>query len=387
MTPVDAWAFEPSGAAHAARSAARAAGSRLRPRSASRRGRRRRRARALPPRHPEGRPRARPRDRVSAARRRAPHRSDDAEASRDPRRVRTAAAQGRCSTSSIARSPRWAAACSASWLLRPLLSLDADPRSPRRGRGAGVPHDRARQIPRRAQGGPGPRAPGGARGARHGRPARSRRPEAVARPSFPACATCSPTCRRRSSHRSSRSSTISPTSATASRRTLIDDPPALARDGGFIRDGVDAELDELRRISRSGKQVIAEMEERERAAHGHRVAEGPLQPRVRLLHRGLEIEPARGAGRLPPQADHCRRRALHHAGAEGVRGEGPRRRRADPRARARALRGAARGGRRRGAAHPGVGARAGHARRAGRAGREPRPSTTTSSRTCTTATR
>ncbi len=49
---------------------------------------------------------------------------------------------------------------------------------------------------------------------------------------------------------------------------LIDEPPALARDGGMIRDGVDAQLDELRAISRSGKQVIAEMEERERARTG-----------------------------------------------------------------------------------------------------------------------
>jgi len=50
--------------------------------------------------------------------------------------------------------------------------------------------------------------------------------------------------------------------------TLIDEPGALARDGGFARDGVDAELDDLRHISRSGKQVIAEMEERERARTG-----------------------------------------------------------------------------------------------------------------------
>ena len=49
---------------------------------------------------------------------------------------------------------------------------------------------------------------------------------------------------------------------------LVDEPPALARDGGFTRDGVDKELDELRTISRSGKQIIAEMEERERARTG-----------------------------------------------------------------------------------------------------------------------
>ncbi|MEO5897722.1 MAG: DNA mismatch repair protein MutS [Vicinamibacterales bacterium] len=51
-------------------------------------------------------------------------------------------------------------------------------------------------------------------------------------------------------------------------RTLIDEPPALAREGGIIRDGVDPELDELRIISRSGKQRIAEMEEAERARTG-----------------------------------------------------------------------------------------------------------------------
>jgi len=51
-------------------------------------------------------------------------------------------------------------------------------------------------------------------------------------------------------------------------RTLIDDAPALAREGGFIRDGVDPELDGLRHISRSGKQIIAELEETERARTG-----------------------------------------------------------------------------------------------------------------------
>jgi len=49
---------------------------------------------------------------------------------------------------------------------------------------------------------------------------------------------------------------------------LVDDPPVLAREGGFTRDGLDAEIDELRSISRSGKQFIAEMEERERSRTG-----------------------------------------------------------------------------------------------------------------------
>jgi DNA mismatch repair protein MutS len=51
-------------------------------------------------------------------------------------------------------------------------------------------------------------------------------------------------------------------------RTLIDEPGAFARDGGFTRDGVDPALDELKTISRSGRQVIAEMEDRERARTG-----------------------------------------------------------------------------------------------------------------------
>ena len=51
-------------------------------------------------------------------------------------------------------------------------------------------------------------------------------------------------------------------------RTLVDEPPALAREGGFTRDGVDREIDELRTISRSGRQVIADMEERERGRTG-----------------------------------------------------------------------------------------------------------------------
>jgi DNA mismatch repair protein MutS len=54
----------------------------------------------------------------------------------------------------------------------------------------------------------------------------------------------------------------------AIERTLIDEPPAISREGGMIRDGVDAELDELRGVSRGGKQRIAEMEEAERARTG-----------------------------------------------------------------------------------------------------------------------
>lgn len=50
--------------------------------------------------------------------------------------------------------------------------------------------------------------------------------------------------------------------------TLVDDPPALARDGGLVRDGADPEVDELRGISRSGKQGIAGLEAAERQRTG-----------------------------------------------------------------------------------------------------------------------
>ena len=51
-------------------------------------------------------------------------------------------------------------------------------------------------------------------------------------------------------------------------RTLVADPPGLLREGGFVRDGVDPELDELRRTSRGGRETIAAIEERERARTG-----------------------------------------------------------------------------------------------------------------------
>jgi len=47
-------------------------------------------------------------------------------------------------------------------------------------------------------------------------------------------------------------------------RSIADEPPVNIADGGVIRDGFSPELDELRQISRSGKQTIASFEEAER---------------------------------------------------------------------------------------------------------------------------
>jgi DNA mismatch repair protein MutS len=49
---------------------------------------------------------------------------------------------------------------------------------------------------------------------------------------------------------------------------IVDDPPFVLRDGGIIRDGFNAELDELRAVSREGKGWIARLESQEKERTG-----------------------------------------------------------------------------------------------------------------------
>lgn len=51
-------------------------------------------------------------------------------------------------------------------------------------------------------------------------------------------------------------------------RSVADEPPVNLTDGGVIREGFDADLDELRSLSTSGKQNIAAIEDRERERTG-----------------------------------------------------------------------------------------------------------------------
>ena len=51
-------------------------------------------------------------------------------------------------------------------------------------------------------------------------------------------------------------------------REVKNDPPQLVQKGGVIADGVNAELDELRRIAYSGKDYLLQIQEREAAATG-----------------------------------------------------------------------------------------------------------------------
>jgi DNA mismatch repair protein MutS len=50
--------------------------------------------------------------------------------------------------------------------------------------------------------------------------------------------------------------------------TLVENPPAQWGEGGFIREGLHAELDEFRSLSQTGRQYIAAIEERERKRTG-----------------------------------------------------------------------------------------------------------------------
>jgi DNA mismatch repair protein MutS len=51
-------------------------------------------------------------------------------------------------------------------------------------------------------------------------------------------------------------------------RAIVDEPPAVAKSGGVIREGYNARLDEFRRIARSGKNWIAEFQHQERERTG-----------------------------------------------------------------------------------------------------------------------
>jgi DNA mismatch repair protein MutS len=51
-------------------------------------------------------------------------------------------------------------------------------------------------------------------------------------------------------------------------RAVVDDPPLVLKEGGIFRDEYDADLDELRRASREGKNWITHLQEREIVATG-----------------------------------------------------------------------------------------------------------------------
>jgi DNA mismatch repair protein MutS len=89
--------------------------------------------------------------------------------------------------------------------------------------------------------------------------------------------------------------------------TLVAEPPLTLADGGAIAAGVDAELDDLRTISTSGRQAIAAIEERER----QRTGIGSLKVRYNTVF-GYYIEITKANLALAPD-DYERKQTLVNA--------------------------------------------------------------------------
>jgi DNA mismatch repair protein MutS len=90
-------------------------------------------------------------------------------------------------------------------------------------------------------------------------------------------------------------------------RAVGDEPPVNFSEGGVVREGFDAELDELRAVSRDAKQTIAAIESRERARSGI----SSLRVRFNNVF-GYFIEVSKSvAARVP--ADYERRQTLSNA--------------------------------------------------------------------------
>jgi DNA mismatch repair protein MutS len=87
-------------------------------------------------------------------------------------------------------------------------------------------------------------------------------------------------------------------------RAILDEPAFLLTEGGIIKDGSNAELDDLRSVSRSGKTFIAQMEKRER----ERTGIGSLKVRYNKVF-GYYIEVTKpNLPRVPP--DYMRKQTL-----------------------------------------------------------------------------
>src|SRR6266568_3848146 len=88
---------------------------------------------------------------------------------------------------------------------------------------------------------------------------------------------------------------------------IIPEPPISLSDGGVIRPGADRELDELRELSRNGKQFLAQMEQRER----ERTGITSLKIRFNSVF-GYYLEISKANQHLAP-ADYERRQTLVNA--------------------------------------------------------------------------
>ena len=90
-------------------------------------------------------------------------------------------------------------------------------------------------------------------------------------------------------------------------KTIVEEPPVSFAEGGVIRAGVDAELDELRELGRSGRQALAAIEERER----QRTGIGSLKVRFNSVF-GYYLEVTKANSKSVPE-DYERKQTLVNA--------------------------------------------------------------------------
>ena len=253
---------------------------------------------------------------AQAVSRRPADRSDDARASGGRRVDARRPTKGRCCTRSTARSRRWAAGCCGPgccgrWLRSKRFAIGSTPSRSWRSappiaascaRRLKTVQDLERLTARVALSTAGPRDLVGLRQSLAAVPRVRAAPAATAR--------------RRSSRAWSPSSTNWPTSAAwieeHDRRRAAGAGPRRRVRARRCRPG-----DRRPPAHLALRQAGDRRARRTRARpHRHPVAEGPLQSRLRLLHRGLEVEPPRGARatisasrRLPAASASSRRRS------------------------------------------------------------------------------
>ncbi len=234
------------------------------------------------------------------------------------------------------------------WILHPLCALEPLARAP------GFHHRAARGVippqpaPRVAQGRPRHRAhrrpaqPGRRQRARPARPAKlpqappgPQGPPPFARPSASTSAQTAapPACARGPRG----SCTNFPTSSPSSRPPSWTNPRWRSRRAASSATAIPSRWTNCAPPAREGKEWIAQLQQREIDRTGIK----SLKIRytsvfgyfIEITKSNLASVPAR----LPPQADHGQRRALHHPGAQGDGEQNPRRRRAGAGARVRPL--------------------------------------------------
>jgi DNA mismatch repair protein MutS len=95
------------------------------------------------------------------------------------------------------------------------------------------------------------------------------------------------------------------------RRAIVDDPPAIAKNGGVIRPGYSAELDGMTGVLHSGKNWIVELQQQEREKTGIKSLKVGYN---RIFGYYIDVSKSNRscAGAVRAPADHGDRGTVHH---------------------------------------------------------------------------